>query len=156
MDSKLFELDAKMDALRAKLASFPARITKDFQDRLDISWIFHDHALEGVVLSYSELKAAVDQRIISDVTLIPMYSRGLIPLPARGRAVMLSGRRGPASAARLRSTCNLTVCHPFRRRSGVGECVTRPAAATSGSCLPPRLDVLSRPASTWKRSSGVC
>src|SRR5919205_1272488 len=73
MDTKLFELDAKMDALRAKLASFPARITKDFQDRLDISWIFHDHALEGVVLSYSELKAAVDQRIISDVTLIPMY-----------------------------------------------------------------------------------
>jgi Fic family protein len=73
MDSKLFELDAKMDALRAKVTSFPARITKDFQDRLDISWIFHDHALEGVVLSYSELKAAVDQRIISDVTLIPMY-----------------------------------------------------------------------------------
>ena len=73
MDSKLFELDAKMDALRAKVTSFPARITRDFQDRLDISWIFHDHALEGVVLSYSELKAAVDQRIISDVTLIPMY-----------------------------------------------------------------------------------
>jgi len=73
MDSKLFELDAKMDALRAKLSSFPARVTKDFQERLDISWIFHDHALEGVVLSYSELKAAVDQRIISDVTLIPMY-----------------------------------------------------------------------------------
>ena len=73
MDGKLFELDAKMDALRAKVTSFPARITKDFQDRLDVSWIFHDHALEGVVLSYSELKAAVDQRIISDVTLIPMY-----------------------------------------------------------------------------------
>ena len=48
-------------------------MTKDFQERLDVSWIFHDHALEGVVLSYSELKAAVDQRIISDVTLIPMY-----------------------------------------------------------------------------------
>jgi Fic family protein len=29
--------------------------------------------LEGVVLSYSELKAAIDQRIISDVSLIPMY-----------------------------------------------------------------------------------
>ena len=73
MESKLFELDAKRDALRAKTAGFPARVTKDFQERLDISWIFHEHALEGVVLSYSELKAAVDQRIISDVTLIPMY-----------------------------------------------------------------------------------
>jgi Fic family protein len=73
MDSKLFELDAKMEALRSRMASFPTRITKDYQDRLDFSWVFHDHALEGVVLSYSELKAAVDQRIISDVTLIPMY-----------------------------------------------------------------------------------
>src|SRR5882672_4054598 len=73
MDAKFFELDAKMDQLRAKLASFPPKIIRDYQDRLDVSWIFHDNALEGVVLSYSELKAAIDQRIISDVTLIPMY-----------------------------------------------------------------------------------
>jgi len=73
MDAKFFELDAKMDQLRAKLAGFPLNIIKDYQDRLDVSWIFHDNALEGVVLSYSELKAAIDQRIISDVTLIPMY-----------------------------------------------------------------------------------
>src|SRR4029079_8123674 len=73
MDAKFFELDAKMDQLRAKQASFPPNIIKDYQDRLDVSWIFHDNALEGVVLSYSELKAAIDQRIISDVTLIPMY-----------------------------------------------------------------------------------
>src|ERR1043165_2919804 len=73
MDAKFFELDAKMDQLRAKLTGFPPNIIKDYQDRLDVSWIFHDNALEGVVLSYSELKAAIDQRIISDVTLIPMY-----------------------------------------------------------------------------------
>src|SRR5215468_5907910 len=73
MDAKFFELDAKMDLLRTKLAGFPPNILKDYQDRLDVSWIFHDNALEGVVLSYSELKAAIDQRIISDVSLIPMY-----------------------------------------------------------------------------------
>ena len=73
MDAKFFELDAKMEALRAKQAAFPTNILKNYQDRLDVSWIFHDNALEGVVLSYSELKAAIDQRIISDVTLIPMY-----------------------------------------------------------------------------------
>lgn len=73
MDAKLFELDARMEGLRTRLASFPAAIAKDYQDRLDVSWLFHDNALEGVVLSYSELKAAIDQRIISDVTLIPMY-----------------------------------------------------------------------------------
>ena len=73
MDAKFFELDAKMEALRGKQNGFPANIRKTYQDRLDVSWIFHDNALEGVVLSYSELKAAIDSRIISDVTLIPMY-----------------------------------------------------------------------------------
>ena len=73
MDAKFFEIDTKMEALRTKTAVFPAKILKDYRDRVDVSWIFHDNALEGVVLSYSELKAAIDQRIISDVTLIPMY-----------------------------------------------------------------------------------
>src|SRR5258706_5321557 len=73
MDAKFFELDARMETLRGKQNGFPANIRKTYQDRLDVSWIFHDNALEGVVLSYSELKAAIDSRIISDVTLIPMY-----------------------------------------------------------------------------------
>src|SRR3569832_102525 len=73
MDAKLFELDSRMSGLREKLTKFPSAVTKDYRDRLDVSWLFHDNALEGVVLSYSELKAAIDQRIISDVTLIPMY-----------------------------------------------------------------------------------
>src|SRR5215467_4018337 len=73
MDAKFFEIDTKMEALRAKTADLPAKILKDYRDRLNVSWIFHDNALENVVLSYSELKATIDQRIISDVTLIPMY-----------------------------------------------------------------------------------
>jgi len=58
MEARLFELDAKMDALRAKVGGFPDRLKKDYESKLDVSWIFHDNALEGVVLSYSELKAA--------------------------------------------------------------------------------------------------
>jgi Fic family protein len=73
METMLYELDVKMEGLRGKMARFPDRVTKDYRDKLDVSWIFHDHALEGVVLSYSELKAAIDTRIISDVSLIPMY-----------------------------------------------------------------------------------
>ena len=73
MEARLFELDAKMESLRAKIGSFPEKLRTDYESKLDVSWIFHDNALEGVVLSYSELKAAIDQRIISDVSLIPMY-----------------------------------------------------------------------------------
>jgi len=45
----------------------------EFHTKLLISWIFHDSALEGEVLSYSEIKAATDRNIISDVSLIPAY-----------------------------------------------------------------------------------
>jgi Fic family protein len=73
MEARLFELDEKMEMLAGKASSFPERVTSDYQNKLDISWLFHDNALDGVVLSYSELKAAIDQRIISDVSLIPTY-----------------------------------------------------------------------------------
>src|SRR5437773_10443774 len=76
MEPKFFELDQKMEDLRQQQARFSNGIfwiVENFQEKLDLSWIYHDHALEGVVLSYSELKAAIDKKIISDVTLIPMY-----------------------------------------------------------------------------------
>ncbi|MDZ4696580.1 MAG: Fic family protein [Deltaproteobacteria bacterium] len=73
LDARLYELDNRMDQLRSAMARFPGTIVRDYRERLDVSWVFHDHALEGVVLSYSELKAAIDHRIISDVSLIPMY-----------------------------------------------------------------------------------
>lgn len=73
MDERLFELDGKMGLLAEKASSFPEKVTSDYQSKLDISWLFHDNALDGVVLSYSELKAAIDHRIISDVSLIPTY-----------------------------------------------------------------------------------
>jgi Fic family protein len=79
MEARLFELDAKTESLRAKIGSFPEKLRTDYESKLDVSWIFHDNALEGVVLSYSELKAAIDQRIISDVSLIPMYYAMVTP-----------------------------------------------------------------------------
>jgi Fic family protein len=73
METKFFELDGRAEILRERRNRAAQAIVADFDDKLDVSWIYHDHALEGVVLSYHELKAAIDKRIISDVTLIPMY-----------------------------------------------------------------------------------
>lgn len=73
MEKQLYELDNRVESrgdLRRRAAQ---SIVADFDEKLDISWIYHDNALEGVVLSYHELKAAIDKRIISDVSLIPMY-----------------------------------------------------------------------------------
>jgi len=56
---------------RQSVASEQLRL--EFDAKLQISWIFHDSALEGEVLTYSEIKAATDRNIISDVSLIPSY-----------------------------------------------------------------------------------
>jgi Fic family protein len=73
MEPKFFSLDNKVEVLREHRIRCNAVIVADFDEKLDVSWIYHDNALEGVVLSYHELKAAIDKKIISDVSLIPMY-----------------------------------------------------------------------------------
>jgi Fic family protein len=73
METQFFGLDAKVEALREQRGRAPQKIVADFDEKIDQSWIYHDNALEGVVVSYHELKAAIDKKIISDVTLIPMY-----------------------------------------------------------------------------------
>jgi Fic family protein len=72
MRSDFTEIDRKMEGLRERFARYDGQLA-EFSERLDFSWIYHDNALEGVVLSYHELKAAIDKNIISDVTLIPAY-----------------------------------------------------------------------------------
>ena len=73
METKFFELDSRNEILREKRQRASQAVLAEFDEKMDISWIYHDHALEGIVLSYHELKAAIDKRIISDVSLIPMY-----------------------------------------------------------------------------------
>jgi len=38
----------------ARRSEISRPVEKDYESKLDVSWIFHDNALEGVVLSYSE------------------------------------------------------------------------------------------------------
>src|SRR5262252_5571530 len=73
METKYVTLDSKVEFLREQRMKANAAIVAEFDEKLDQSWIYHDNALEGVVLSYHELKAAIDKKIISDVSLIPMY-----------------------------------------------------------------------------------
>src|SRR5688572_15945384 len=73
MDGKFFEIDAAMSSLRERQSRLPHSLVDEFARRLGVSLIYHDSAPEGVVLSYSEIKAAIDTKIISDVSLIPSY-----------------------------------------------------------------------------------
>src|SRR5512138_1945522 len=73
MDGRFFDMDSQLTALRERASRVPQALVDEFERRLEISWIYHDSALEGVVLSYAEIKAAIDRNIISDVSLIPSY-----------------------------------------------------------------------------------
>jgi Fic family protein len=73
MEKKLTELDDRVEQLREHRRRTAQAIVADFDEKIDLSWIYHDNALEGVVLSYHELNSAINKRIISDVSLIPAY-----------------------------------------------------------------------------------
>jgi Fic family protein len=55
------------------LAKAPSDAKRTFQERLDMSWIHHDSALEGTVYTFDELRAAIDSQVVSDSALIPVY-----------------------------------------------------------------------------------
>ena len=45
----------------------------EFVNVYDISWVYHENGLEGVVLTYPEIRSAVDNKIVSDVSLLRTY-----------------------------------------------------------------------------------
>lgn len=66
-------IDEKLEELQEMLATMEEETLAQFQERLDMSWIYHDCALEGMVLTFHELKSAIDNDVVSDVSLIPTY-----------------------------------------------------------------------------------
>jgi Fic family protein len=73
IDARFVEVDRICQAWRARVGSINPSMRSEFLLRFRISLIHHVAALEGEVLSYSEIKAAIDPTIISDPSLIPSY-----------------------------------------------------------------------------------
>ena len=69
------QTEAAVERWREAVSSANRALRDEFVKRLQISLIYHDAALEGDVLTYSEIKAAVDPSIISDTSLIPSYEK---------------------------------------------------------------------------------
>jgi Fic family protein len=73
-EARYFELDGKVESLRARRHSGDlASAFSEFGEKLDVGWIYHDNALEGVVLTYSEIREALDRKMITDVSLVSIY-----------------------------------------------------------------------------------
>jgi Fic family protein len=66
-------LDEKVEYLRTLQSKTDPTALKDYNYRLDISWIHHDGALEGVVYDPRDLRLAIEGEVVSDRSLIPVY-----------------------------------------------------------------------------------
>ena len=62
-----------MTELQGLIARAPSHVVQDFNHRLDVSWVYHDSVLEGQVYTMEELQAAIDDQVVSDSSLIPVY-----------------------------------------------------------------------------------
>ncbi|OGQ92010.1 MAG: hypothetical protein A2289_23085 [Deltaproteobacteria bacterium RIFOXYA12_FULL_58_15] len=72
MRQRFLEIDERTDELKKRFLT-TSEGWGAFQEMCDISLIYHENGLEGVVLTYPEIKSAVDNKIISDVSLLPTY-----------------------------------------------------------------------------------
>ena len=72
---RYLELDDRTEAIKTQIGRKGWR-WGDFQQLFDISWIYHENGLEGSVLTFAEIKSAVGNQIISDVSLLGTY-RGI-------------------------------------------------------------------------------
>lgn len=64
-------VEGRNEALSRLMASAPPEVVEEYQTLLTLSWIHHDCGLEGVVVTIQELKAALDESPVSDVSLLP-------------------------------------------------------------------------------------
>ena len=72
MRQRYLELDDETEGTKDTIKRHFGSVS-NFNEIYDICWIFHENGLEGTVLTYPEIKSAVDNKIISDVSLLPTY-----------------------------------------------------------------------------------
>lgn len=73
MRAKPGTIERKAERLRELEKAATSEQVSEYRKRLDLSWIYHDNALDGVVYSPTELEAAIANQPITDATLIPIH-----------------------------------------------------------------------------------
>jgi len=66
-------LEERIQAINEVLQRTDPERVAEYTYRLEMSWIHHDSAIEGVVYEPSELVAAINDKVVSDSSLIPVY-----------------------------------------------------------------------------------
>ena len=69
----VLSIEERTALLEARLLKADASFQEQYRDNLDMSWIYHDSAIEGVVYTFQELRTAVDPtaQVVADSSLQP-------------------------------------------------------------------------------------
>lgn len=107
-------VEARNGVLARLMASAAAEVKDEYNSLLSLSWIHHDCGLEGVVVTIHELKAALEESPVADVSLLPANR----DLQAHHHAIQLvrelaGKKRTPVAVDTLkRLYCTLTPEEP--------------------------------------------
>lgn len=72
MKERYQDIETKTAELRERMERLP-KLAQDFQDKFEMSWIYHDAALEGVVYTALELEAALGKtRVPGEAQMMPI------------------------------------------------------------------------------------
>lgn len=74
MASSKGSVEDRWARIEARIAQADPVFRQNFHESFDMSWIFHDSALEGTVYTYSELRTAIDPAVtvVPDSSLQPI------------------------------------------------------------------------------------
>jgi Fic family protein len=71
--TRYLDLDDRTEDVRELMRERP-REARDFMEKYELSWVYHENALEGMVLTHAELRQAFDQSGIVDSSMVHVYT----------------------------------------------------------------------------------
>lgn len=75
MQTRYLEIDDLTDELRDALDEQDAEQADLFRRRFDYTWVHHENALEGVVLTLEEIHGAMTQTVVTDLANVTLFKK---------------------------------------------------------------------------------
>jgi Fic family protein len=111
MRTRFVDIDDRMDDLADRMRADPA-LGEEFLSRYELSWLYHENALEGVVYTGQELATALQNAPLADATFVGTLQ------DIRNHKIAADLVREEAKAKKLR--VNLTLVRKLYETLGAG------------------------------------
>lgn len=111
MRTRFVDIDDRMDDLADRMRA-DADQTEEFLRRYELSWLYHENALEGVVYTGQELAIALENPTLADAAFVNAFQE------IRNHKVAIDLVREEAKAKKLR--VNLTLVRKLYETLGAG------------------------------------